>query len=371
MGGCMSLMLRRRAMMTKAEDYSMYAVHKKTNPAVMSICYAQGWAANEKYLTFEEAAAVTDIGMAFRVNTITSFDEFQYFTGVTAIPNNAFNVKYSKLGSIKWPPNLTSIGILAFRFCCFTEITIPSSLTSISNSAFQDNSYLTKFIFDNNNIAVVNVNWIINTPCNTIEIGPNCTNFNVYDNCLYSLDYKTLYRCAPYRSGIAFHPNITNFAISALEMVRLTSLTIPSAITELPRYFASHSELSSVVFNNVTKLNNSAFSYSKFTSIDFSNTNINTLGGLDFRGTPLTYIKISSSIAIINSAFQDCTAVSVIICESSNPPTITSVGITSIYNHAVSNNLHIYVPDSSVNNYKTANVWSTLADYIYPISDYA
>jgi hypothetical protein len=154
-------------------------------------------------------------------------------------------------------------------------------------------------------------------------------------------------------------------------MVRLTSLTIPSAITELPRHFALQSELSSVVFNNVTKLNNSAFSYSKFTSIDFSNTNINTLGGLDFRGTPITYIKISSSIASINNAFQDCTAVSVIICESATPPVISSTGITSIYNHAVSNDLHIYVPDSSVNDYKTANVWSTLADYIYPISDYA
>lgn len=367
----MNLMLRRRAMMTKAEDEGLYAVTKRRNPAVMAICYAQGWAANEKYLTFEEAAAVTDIGTAFRVNTITSFDEFQYFTGVTAIPNNAFNVAYSKLESIVLPPNITTIGNIAFRYCKFTQFTITSSIVSVNANFLQDCPYLTKIIFDNNNVSVANVNWINNTPCNTIELGPNCTDFHVYDNCLYSSDYKTLYRCAPYRNSIAFHPNITNFANSALEMVRLTSLTIPNTITELPRSFASTSELSSVIFNNVTKLNDYTFSYSKFTSIDFSNTNINTLGWLDFRGTPITYIKISSSIASINNAFQDCTAVSVIICESATPPSISSSGITSIYNQADNNDLHIYVPDSSVNNYKTANVWSTLADYIYPISDYA
>lgn len=362
--------VRRSLMNTKAEKGGLYAVTKKGNAPVMAICYAQGWAANAKYMTFEEAAAVTDIGTAFRDNTITSFDEFQYFTGVTAIPNNAFNVTYSKLESIVLPPNITTIGSLAFRYCNFTQFTITSSIISVNANFLQDCPYLTKIIFDNNNVSVANVNWTINTSCNTIELGPNCTNFNVYDNCLYSLDYKTLYRCATYRSSITFHPNITNFANSALEKVRLTSLTIPSAITELPRYFASNSELSSVVFNNVTKLNNSAFSYSKFTSIDFSNTNINTLGGLDFRGTPITYIKISSSITSINNAFQDCKNVSTIICESTTPPSINSTGITSIYNNAVRNDLHIYVPDSSVNDYKTANVWSTLANYIYPISEY-
>ena len=360
--------VRRSLMNGKAEKGGLYAVTKKGNAPIMAICYAKGWAANENYMTFEEAAAVTDIGTAFRINTITSFDEFQYFTGVTAIPNNAFNG--SKLASIVLPPNITTIGSLAFRYCNFTQFTITSSIVSVNANFLQDCSYLTKIIFDNNNVSVANVNWIINTPCNTIELGPNCTNFNVYDNCLYSLDYKTLYRCATYRSSITFHSNITNFADSALEMVRLTSLTIPNAIIELPRNFASTSELSSVIFNNVTKLNRSAFSYSKFTSIDFSNTNINTLDGLVFRDTPITYIKISSSIANINSTFQDCKNVSTIICESTTPPSISSQGITSIYNKAVSNDLHIYVPDSSVNNYKTANVWNTLANYIYPISEY-
>lgn len=362
---------RRRLLMGGTIDYSKYAIHRNINPNLMNIVYAQGWSESPDYMTFEEAAAVTNIGTVFAVTTITSFNEFQYFTGVTAIPNNAFNKSNNKLASITLPPNITSIGSLAFRYCRqLIEFTIPPSLTSINDSSFQD-TYITKFIFDNNNTAVANVNWIYNTYCNTIELGPNCTNFKVYDNCLYSSDYKILYRCATYRDSITFHPDITTFANSALDRVRLTNLTIPNGVTILPYGFASNSQLISVNFNNVIDLGNSAFSYSKFTSIDFTNTNITTLRGLTFRAAPLVYIRIPSSITDISSNFQDCTKVSTMICEATTPPTITTPGRTGIYNNASKNDLHIYVPDSSVNTYKTANIWSTLANYIYPLSEYA
>ena len=335
----------------------------------MSICYAQGWAANENYMTFEEAAAVTDIGTAFRINTIISFDEFQYFTGVTAIPNNAFGVTYSKLESIKLPPNIVSIGSLAFRYCKLTEFTIPNSLTSIQVSSFQD-SGITKFIFDNNNIAIANVNWIINTPCNTIELGPNCTNFNVYDNCLYSSDYKTLYRCATYRDSITFHPNITAFANEALNRVRLTTLTIPSAVTTLPLGFASDSLLQTINLNNVTNINNmSVFSSAKLISIDLSNI-IGYLGNRCFRYSLLTFIKIGSGVTNLQSAFLDCNNISTIICYATTPPSTTNQSFPGAINNAVANDLHVYVPDASINTYKATGYWAQLADYIHPLSEY-
>lgn len=364
--------LRRRLLYAKPkEDYSMYAVHKKVNPEVMAICYAQGWAANENYLTFEEAAAVTSIGTAFAVNTVTSFDEFQYFTGVTAIPNSAFNHRYSTLGSITLPPNVTSIGSLAFRYCIFTQFTITSSIVSINENSLQDCPNLTKIIFDNNNVSVANVNWLINTPCDTIEIGPNCTNFNVYDNCIYSLDYKTLYRCATYRSSITFHPNITTFANDALSRVQLTTLTIPNAVTTLPAGFANFSLLQNINLNNVTNINNrSIFGSGKLESIDLSNI-IGYLGIFSFRYCPLTLIKIGSGVTNLQSAFLDCNKISTIICYATTPPNTTNQSFPGAINNAAANNLHVYVPDASVNTYKATGYWAQIADYIHPLSEYA
>ena len=63
-----------------------------SNPEVMAVCYAQGWAAHADYMTKKEAEAVTSIGTAFQSNTsITHFEELQYFTAVTNIVDDAFN----------------------------------------------------------------------------------------------------------------------------------------------------------------------------------------------------------------------------------------------------------------------------------------
>ena len=62
-----------------------------TNPEVMAVCYAQGWAAHADYMTKKEAEAVTSIGTAFQSNTsITHFEELQYFTAVTNLSTGAF-----------------------------------------------------------------------------------------------------------------------------------------------------------------------------------------------------------------------------------------------------------------------------------------
>lgn len=360
---------RRLIMIGESFDPSLYAVTKRTNPSVMAICYAQGWAANENYMTFAEAAAVTNIGTAFAVTTVTSFDEFQYFTGVTAIPTNAFNKNGTKLASIILPPNITSIGSLAFRYCRrLKEFTITSSITSINQSTFQDTE-ITKFIFDNNNVSVANENWIINTYCNTIELGPNCTAFKVYDNCLYSSDYTKLYRCATYRNSITFHPNITSFANSALERVRLTSLTIPNAVTSIPRSFAATSLLESVDLNNVTSMDvQYAFNSSKLTSIDLSN----IVGKIQqcFRYCPLVTIILGSGVTNINTTFLDCNKISTIVCYATNPPTTSNQSFPGAINNAAANDLHVYVPDASVNTYKATGYWAQLADYIHPLSEY-
>lgn len=113
--------------------------------------------ANQDYVTKEEAAAfvgedfnptggsTSSIFYAQR-NNITNFDEFKYFTGVTAIPANCF-YQCVHMKSIIFHTSLTSVGGLAFAATSTTGTTFASEMlenmeidwpnvTSLGNGVF-------------------------------------------------------------------------------------------------------------------------------------------------------------------------------------------------------------------------------------------
>lgn len=114
-------------------------------------------------ITYKDAAMVTHIPAWFQGNTdITAFSEFVNFSGITTLPNNAFN-GCSSLVEITLPASLTGIGTYAFQNCsaltkvnglgstqvdslasyafqgctALKEITLPATLTSIGNYVFR------------------------------------------------------------------------------------------------------------------------------------------------------------------------------------------------------------------------------------------
>lgn len=98
---------------------------------VKSICL-QNWDTNgDGELSYDEAAAVTTIGTIFKENTeIREFKELKYFTGLTAIDDQAFS-KCNNLLSIEIPQNVQSIGSESF----FCQYYIPDPGTTIYNSS--------------------------------------------------------------------------------------------------------------------------------------------------------------------------------------------------------------------------------------------
>lgn len=137
----MSWLVNRRRGVGKKESYLMTT---ETNPQVLSVCYAKGWCANPNYMTFAEAAKVTNIGTTFANNTaITHFEELEYF-GIKSIPESAFKT-CSSLAKIKLPNEITSIGKRAFTQCyALANIDITNSVTTISNDCFTYCDKLTK-----------------------------------------------------------------------------------------------------------------------------------------------------------------------------------------------------------------------------------
>ena len=74
---------------------------------------------------------------------------------------------------------------------------------------------------------------------------------------------------------------------------------------------------------------------------------------------PPSLLKIQHGLA------AGCTALKAIVCDALTPPSLSS---TNAFNNT--NNCPIYVPNDSVEAYKTATNWSTYASRIYPMSVY-
>ena len=183
---------------------------------VRTLCVAK-WDKNGDGVVNEtEAAAVTDLGEVFKGNTtITSFDELQYFTGLTSLQDNAFK-GCTNLTSFIIPRNVTSIGGDTFRDC--------KNLISIS-------------VADGNTIydSRENCNAIINTATNTLVAG--CKNTTI-PNGVTSIGFMAFFG----------HP--------------LTSIIIPESLTSIDRdAFYSTSLTSIVIPDNVQSIGYDAFGY--------------------------------------------------------------------------------------------------------------
>lgn len=106
---------------------------------VKSLCVANWDTDGDRELSEDEAAAVTDLGMVFKGNEdITSFNELQYFTGLTSISNGAFS-GCSNLISVIMPDGIETIRDYAFFSCKgLNSLALPNSVTSIGNYAFEE-----------------------------------------------------------------------------------------------------------------------------------------------------------------------------------------------------------------------------------------
>ena len=114
---------------------------------VKSICVANWDTDGDGELSKVEAAAVTTLmdesnnplflEKASMPNKITSFNELQYFTGLTKIEEQAF-MGCTKLVSIILPKTITEIDANAFNNCALlTQIVLPEGVEKIESGAFR------------------------------------------------------------------------------------------------------------------------------------------------------------------------------------------------------------------------------------------
>ena len=290
--------------------------------AVKAIC-VDNWDVNgDGDLSEDEAAQVTSIGQIFRYNSeITSFNELQYFTGLTSIGEEAF-YNCTGMTSMTIPNSVTSIGKYAFLYCSgLTSVTIPNSVTSIGESAFYYCSGLTSVTIPNS---------------------------------VTSIGYEAFYNCS---------------GLTKAEFASIESLcNISFGDDANPLYYAKHLYINGqevtdlVIPNTVTSIGNYAFRYcSGLTSVTIPNS-VTSIGYRAFEGcSGLTSVTIPNSVTSIgNVAFSGCSGLTSVTCLAKQVPTTE----TNTFYNSNPANATLYVPASALEDYKNTAPWSSFGTIV-------
>lgn len=136
------MMRIKRLILSLLATATAFAVHAQTAPIqfedaeVKRIC-VENWDTNgDGELSYDEAAAVTDLGGVFSDSRlISSFNELQYFTSLATISDKAF-YRCDNLSSVVLPSNIVSIGEYSFYSTNISDIVFPNTLENIGPVAF-------------------------------------------------------------------------------------------------------------------------------------------------------------------------------------------------------------------------------------------
>lgn len=237
--------------------YNLNAAIAFADSEVKLLCVAN-WDTNKNgELSYKEAAAVTDLGLAFENGKITSFDELQYFTALKTIGDSAFEF-CKNLTKITIPNSVTEIGKCAFYDCsALTCITIPNGVTKIGKDAFYGCDSFTSVTIPDSVITI------------DTSIFAACINMTAFYGKFASEDNRCLITDGVLNS---FAPaGLTEYAISSVvtkigsyafdDYDNLTNIAIPDSVVEIEKYAIVYCDgLTNITIpKNVTKIGDGAF----------------------------------------------------------------------------------------------------------------
>lgn len=258
-------------------------------------------------------------------------------------------VKISNLGRIKTISGQAeywhNIAMGAFADCkSLVEATLPNTLESVGTGLFISNTALTEIDLSGAGIVV------------NQAFAANCTSLVTLKNFqnVLSIGEKAFHDCKKLQHDMNF-PKITAIGAAAFyNTLELGGNLYAPLCTSVGVGAFANSGIAAI-----KTLGDSC-------SIADSGWFITATAGAFQNCTNLSYANLGNAVKIGNSAFHRCSALNAVICTAITPPELGSsvFQATPIASGAGA----IYVPDGSVEAYKTATNWSAYASRIFPIS---
>ena len=301
-------------------------------------------------LTLEEAAAVTTMDPVTAAD-MASFDEFRFFTGISALCFGMF-YECNRMRSIVLPDSITSIGEKAFMNCSsLAEITIPCSLTSIGNMAFSGCSGLRRFNWNARNCAPT-VTPIVNGAVEQLVVG-DCVEV-IPNNFAKNARIKDL----------TIGKSVNKIGASAFYGCSgLKRVVIPNSVETInQKAFYENTALEQVTLGNgLTLINNHAFyGCRNLRSIAIPNS-VTQIGMYAFSGcTSLSSVLIGSAVSSMSSnVFNGCDSLKVVTCLVPEPLAINVSVFKNLYEQAI-----LRVPAASLDAYRAAAPWNQFSEIV-------
>lgn len=245
-------------------------------------------------VTLKNLPKLTNIGSAE-----DEYGPFNYNSITTLVLDNVPNLKVfggqafygNRLSEITIPSSVTTLGYRAFADNQLTAVVMPNSLTTIGDYAFSKNSIAT--VTFSNAITSLSMGVFSKNALTSLTIPDTITTIGDYAFSENSI------------TTVTFSNNITSLGIGVFFKNALTSLTIPSTITTIgEKAFSTNALTSLVIPNNITSIGTNAFSENVLTSVTIPNTVV-SIGDTAFYKNTLTSIVIPNSVTSIGiSAFQ-------------------------------------------------------------------
>lgn len=273
---------------------------RSKNPEVFAVLATNGYPrAFYSYYTKDDVAKITDIGTIFKGSNIKTFDEFQYFTGVTSLQNMAFMV-CANLTSIIIPESITVIPDQCFHSChSLSNIILHDKIKTLGNYAFQACNLTS-----------------IDLPNKLTSIGSDCFSMNskltdiTIPNSVKTIGSRAFQYCSKL-SSISIPSSIRTIDQGTFQSSGLTSINIPSSVTTIgTSAFQDCSKLTSAIIEGIDiTINDSAFkNCTNLSNLDCSKLNANWsnyIGKEAFKNTSIQNLNLPGNPSIGEKAFQN------------------------------------------------------------------
>lgn len=332
----------KRAVATAPAEVEPTGIMTFADPAMQALC-AKTWGDGTN-ITYEQAREVTEIpkNWARDNKTITSFNEIKYFKNLLYIRERAFtNCSNLVINEISLP-NLLLIEVAAFGGCSALgcELLNLPSCETLGTTVFLK-SPIKKVVMPK-----------------LKRIADSQKDYGCFQK-IPNLESITL-RDIEYIGDYSFTDD-TKLVLDSMEYPNLTRIGQAA-------FGNCTFTLNKAILPKCTKIETSAFYGCKSMTLTTLEIPLCTTIGIQafYDCSSMKSIELPSTVTTIgNNAFQYCTRLTRVSITADTPPTLGSFAFANC-----SALTGIYVPDESVEAYKTATNWSAYANKILPLSQF-